>query len=169
MGTPFKVGSSFSSYSQMKLEQEIYGGLLGTSFDKHNKNRESMYYSKQYNSRPAEAECACEGTNAYFTYKNYYNGDYSGRTIFSTAYKPENPCQNIDARDIPFTQIYDNDIDDATGKEYFMKAEDKNGNGIIDEDEITYYDNENDYNEARKKDGLFYGNKDNLFHWPMNW
>ncbi len=133
MGEPIKVGDGFGSYNNTKKDiVNMYANRSGFSITASQSYVDNMNVNKGMR---VYAQCQRYGNNA----KIYADWNDGNQSIYSTEYKPKNMKQSPSDADIKFTTIYDFGYDSKTGKEFYIKAVDINGNNVIDEGEITEY------------------------------
>jgi len=136
MGLPIQVGDKFGDYESIRTFTTEF--LVNRRGATPNSN-ESFYSTKKFALSTSSRVIA---TGTQYGKKATINIDWLNGThsIYCTEYKPENFKQ--DTWNPKFTTIYDFGCDDNTGKNYYLKAVDLNGNNIVDENEIKYFNSE---------------------------
>lgn len=139
MGEPIKVGTHFGDFNKWTM-------AIANHFEKQGEGTDRFwgYYTGKCNVQMNEGDRNimhgnCVGKKAYL-YVNWCNDTES---IYTNEYKPSYKRQidNEKEGNLAFTTIYDWGYDSKNECPYYYKAEDKNGNGVVDEGEITKYDN----------------------------
>ena len=144
MGTPIKVGDSFSNYENIK---NLSFSIAANSYN--NANLTSTYSTRKFYVSLRNGDCAMGELYGKKKAIVILSGLHDDKcSVYTTEYKPKNFKQ--DARQLKFTTIYDYGIDDATGKWFYLKAEDKNGNNIVDTNEITYFNSQKEMMDSKK-------------------
>lgn len=142
MGEPIKVGTHFGDFytwatkirGSYEREGDVDSRISNMPSDR------SVVQMNQGSGNLAHGFCLGERAELYV---NWYNGTES---FYTNEYKPpyKRQVEYQKEGNQAFTTIYDWGYDSQNKCSYYYKAEDKNGNGVVDEGEITKYDNMKD-------------------------
>ena len=143
MGDPIKVGDRFYDYNTIK-EYTINNYCKNLSGSIHDVRALGMGNTDMYNISAPYTGGSCiaqgqrHGKNAEI-FSDWRDGNSS---IYSTEYKPAGHVNPKNSDNVNFTTIYDWGYNYQSKEYFYYKAIDKNGNNIIDEGEITKYNNQ---------------------------
>lgn len=127
---PIKIGDSFGNYNDLFKTLNHNGNVTYDAGYLGQKGRYHRFSGQNVNGTLMAGNAKIE----------VYNDGFEGNcgTIYTNKYRPQN-AQVKGNNNEPFTTIYNYRDDIDKKNQYYYKATDLNGNGYIDEGEITQY------------------------------
>ena len=147
MGTPIKVGDSYCDFSTIRMA--AIRNTQNCGYTEASVRARSVGDTRTFSITSDYPSNIALGIHFGDNATIYWDCLNKTTSIYSTEYKPENFKQN--KSNPKFTTVYDYGEDDETKEKYYLKAEDKNGNNIIDANEITYFINEEEMFNSQNK------------------